>query len=63
MKIFNRWGEIVFTTNDASIGWDGIYLGEPSPKGVYPYVITYESLLPKDKDVVKMLNGSVTLIR
>ena len=25
LLIFNRWGEIVFESNDASIGWDGTY--------------------------------------
>jgi gliding motility-associated-like protein len=28
LLIFNRWGEVVFESNDASIGWDGTYGSE-----------------------------------
>lgn len=23
MKVFNRWGEVIFESNDLSVGWDG----------------------------------------
>jgi gliding motility-associated-like protein len=35
MEIFNRWGEMVFTTNDISASWDGTYMGEPCEQGLY----------------------------
>lgn len=34
MFIFNRWGEMVYTT-DQSIPWDGTYMGEDVMEGVY----------------------------
>lgn len=37
LKIFNRWGEKVFETNDHSQGWDGYYNGELAPAGNYVY--------------------------
>lgn len=43
MKIFNRWGEEVFESNDPSIGWDGTYRqsNDLAPPGVYAYVVNY----------------------
>lgn len=41
MMIFNRWGQLVFETNEAQKGWDGNYKGKPSPYGVYIYKYNY----------------------
>jgi gliding motility-associated-like protein len=35
--IFNRWGEVVFETNDPYEQWDGNFKGKPAPMDVYPY--------------------------
>lgn len=35
MRIFNRWGELVFESTDLNIGWDGYYRGQISPQDVY----------------------------
>ena len=42
LKIFNRWGGLVFEKgpfqpNDPSLGWDGFFKGEPAQVGVYAY--------------------------
>jgi len=58
-QIFNRWGNLVFETNDINQGWDGRYNGEPQPKGVYVYQI--EGTLNTGRKVT--LQGNVTLIR
>jgi gliding motility-associated-like protein len=63
MRIFNRWGEVIYETTDKNQSWDGTYNGEPVPFGVYPYVITYDSEYEKDNENPRMLNGSVTVIR
>ena len=41
VKVFNRWGEIVFESNggDAYIPWDGMFESEELPVGTYYYVI------------------------
>lgn len=41
MSIYNRWGELLFRTNDANDGWDGKYKGTDVQQGVYLYVITF----------------------
>ena len=58
-KIFNRWGTILFTTEDPSIGWDGTYKGKKQPFGVYGYVIR----IVYAQNVVETYKGTVTLLR
>ncbi len=62
IRIFNRWGEVVFQSNDVNVSWDGTYLGELVPGGVYPWIITYESI-QEDDDEKYMKKGSVTVVR
>ena len=39
-KIYNRWGEVVFTTNDPSQCWNGVYKNKPMYTDVFYYVFT-----------------------
>ncbi len=38
MKIFNRWGNLIFQTDNPDIMWDGTIDGKPVPEGVYFYL-------------------------
>ncbi|MDB5203825.1 MAG: hypothetical protein JWQ27_3234 [Ferruginibacter sp.] len=38
-RIFNRYGELVFETNQWLKGWDGTYKGKAQPMGVYIWII------------------------
>ncbi|MFZ4752740.1 MAG: gliding motility-associated C-terminal domain-containing protein [Chitinophagaceae bacterium] len=38
-RIFNRWGQQVFYTNNVSERWDGKFNGEPQPVGTYIWVL------------------------
>lgn len=38
-SIYNRWGQIVFHTNNASTCWDGTFKGQPQNAGVFVYII------------------------
>ncbi len=40
MSIYNRWGQVVFHSNNINNCWDGTYNGVPQPTGAYVYVIT-----------------------
>ncbi len=37
LRIFNRWGQEMFYTNDFDIGWDGTYNGGLMPEGTYVF--------------------------
>lgn len=43
MDIYNRWGEMLFTSEDFGTGWDGRHNGRNAPAGVYVCVIFYRS--------------------
>jgi gliding motility-associated-like protein len=40
-SVFNRWNEMVFTTDQVTEGWDGIYNGQPQTLDVYVYFVSY----------------------
>jgi gliding motility-associated-like protein len=64
MLIFNRWGQIVFESQDATIGWEGTYgTGADIFKcqdGVYTWQIEFRRL---ENDEIIYLDGHVTLIK
>lgn len=39
MSIYSRWGELLFTSTDINIGWDGKYEGDFVKEGVYIYTV------------------------
>lgn len=61
LDIWNRWGELIFETNDPSQGWNGRKrnTGKLSPNGVYIYLASYTG--PRGEFVE--LKGYATLIR
>src|SRR5690606_9404582 len=40
MQIFNRWGEMMFHTEDLNEGWDGRFKGTLMPEGTYVFRAT-----------------------
>ncbi|MCB9245635.1 MAG: PKD domain-containing protein [Flavobacteriales bacterium] len=44
LTVYNRWGQIMYQSNDVNSGWDGTYLGEPVPSGNYAYVLEMKDL-------------------
>ncbi len=59
LKIFDRWGELVFKTNNMLSGWDGTYRGQLSQPAVFTYTAKVTFL--DDKTFEKY--GSIALIR
>jgi gliding motility-associated-like protein len=58
-KIYNNWGELIFTSTEQSEGWDGTFKSELSPLGVYTWTFVVE--MPNGQIIRK--SGDVTLIR
>jgi len=44
LRIFNRWGEIVFSTDDISLGWDGSVNGRPQNIDTYKYAVEAKTI-------------------
>jgi len=59
MSVFNRWGQLVFSTENPLEGWDGTYQDSPASEDVYVYKINYRDALKKERTEV----GRVSLIR
>ena len=58
-NIYNRWGQLIFTTNNDQQKWDGRFKGVPEPIGVYVYWVKYIDSF----GVTKLLKGNITLLR
>lgn len=57
--IINRWGEIIFETNNYSTYWDGKFKGVDVPIGVYAYMFFGR----KPSGEIVNASGNITLIR
>lgn len=53
LEIFNRWGQMIFSTTSLGQGWNG----SGAPDGTYFYVVT------PDRPGTEKLTGHVTLVR
>lgn len=62
--IYNRWGELVFQSNDRFFKWNGTYnnSGQPLPGGSYAYIIKYVSSFRPELGIQEQ-RGGVALIR
>lgn len=59
MQVFNRWGQLIFQTNNTLEGWNGRFHNTAQPNGVYVYIINYKN----DQGKKHVLKGSFLLIR
>lgn len=60
LKIFNRWGEIVWESNDPSVSWDGTYNGKLVQDGTYTWFMDCGDL---QNDKRYTFNGHINVIR
>jgi gliding motility-associated-like protein len=60
-KVFNRWGNMIFSTNSATPaeGWNGVYLGAVQPTGAYTWIAEAVDLQGR----VVRRTGTVMLLR
>lgn len=57
-KIFNRWGDMVFETDDPEQGWDGRVDGKIQPMDVYAWLLNYDV-----EGMAQQRSGEVSLVR
>jgi gliding motility-associated-like protein len=58
LQIFNRWGELIFESNDANRGWDGYYRGKLCQEDVYVYKVKAKRADGDNKEMI----GDITLL-
>lgn len=61
MEIYDRWGGLVFETDDINSHWDGTFGGKACPQGIYTYSVRYG--LDFNTDEVLRLTGHVNVLR
>jgi gliding motility-associated-like protein len=63
MEIYNRWGELLYYTEELNKGWDGTFQGAEAQLGVYFFVIRYELPDEEGRLTKKRASGTVFLVR
>ncbi len=58
--IFNRWGEMIYKTDDTEAGWNGTFMGAESPLDVYVWKCEFRNIVTKRAESHV---GHVTLVR
>lgn len=59
LKIYDRWGQVIFSSTDIEKGWDGKINGKEASSGAYAYTLTATD----DKNRIFSRNGVLTLVR
>lgn len=60
LRIYNRWGSMVFYSKDSRLGWDGRYMNRLVDNGAYIWSISYKK---KVGGSVILVSGQITVIR
>ena len=59
LQVFNRWGELIFESNNVDIGWDGYYNGKLCQQDVY----IWKAFMKLNNGEEHNNSGDVTLLR
>ena len=62
LRIYDRWGEEIYTSSDQYSFWDGEFQGIPVADGVYVWVLDYRAISGDGLQVERSM-GHVTLLR
>jgi gliding motility-associated-like protein len=60
MWIFNRWGQLIFTSDQINYGWDGTYRGADSQIDTYVWKVRFKETSGREGEI---LYGHVNLVR
>ncbi|MBU2914309.1 PKD domain-containing protein [Reichenbachiella agariperforans] len=62
IKIYSRWGELVYYSENINFRWDGYYRGQLLQMGTYAYIMTFESSLQPERGQIQQ-RGGVMIVR
>lgn len=60
MQVYNRWGELIFESEDINYGWDGTFKNRDQPVSTYVYYVKVRSEI---SNKLLQYTGTITLIR
>ncbi len=63
LLVFNRFGNVVFASNDPLSGWNGTFEGKEAPEGVYAWKAVFSHDYGENLIKTLHLSGTVTLLR
>ena len=64
LQIYDRWGQLIFETEDPADGWDGTLGGDPVPLGTYVWKSVFQGFEVGDVPAAEFkYSGMVTLVR
>lgn len=63
VQIYDRWGNLMFVSNDIQEGWDGTFRNSNVPINSYVYVVEYSTESCDAAIHKKLITGSVSLMR
>ena len=61
LRIFDRWGKLIFEATDLDAGWDGTSNGKEAPIGAYIWRVEYSE--SREPDLMNALHGTVMLVK
>lgn len=59
MRVYNRWGNVIYSTTNEYFGWNGTYNNKPQDMGTYVWQIEYTDSFGQPR----VASGSTVLIR
>ncbi len=59
LMIFDRWGEMIFKSDDKAKGWDGTYKNTLCKQDVYVYIVNFKTMSYQEEKRI----GRVTLLK
>jgi gliding motility-associated-like protein len=62
LQVYNRWGQLIFSSSDPDRGWDGTFNGKPCSTGNYAYILQYREGVEGSSKSITM-KGRVTLMK
>ncbi len=63
LNVFNRWGDLIYSSEDIQKPWDGTYKGEPVSVGVYLWTLAYKVRGENAEPQTGSMTGNVTVLR
>ena len=63
LKVYDRWGNKVYESNEGLESWDGKFNGRYVEQGVYTFVFNYTALDEDENEFEEVIAGDVTVIR